>query len=107
MAGSHLSRFGQERGDIEGKAGRRRRREDDKVEAGEERTGLRRVKRRRSRMFGGILTPSLSLPFCFKAIAIGVKFQSEFNVDGFTASLPHEVEKCLSLCSNRYLTRIQ
>ena len=61
-----MSRFGQERGDIEGKAGRRRRREDDKVEAGEERTGLRRVKRRRSRMFGGILTPSLSLPFCFK-----------------------------------------
>ena len=95
---------------FEGKAGRDGGgggRDDDKVEVGEEEEGLRRVKRRRSRMFGGILTPSLSLPFCFKAIAIGVKFQSEFNVDGFTASLPHEVEKCLSLCSNKYLTRIQ
>ena len=61
---SPLSNF--ERGDIEGKAGRRMRREDEKVEAGEEGAGLRRVKRRRSRMFGGNLTPSLSLSFCFK-----------------------------------------
>ena len=65
---SPLSNF--ERGDIEGKAGRRRRREDDKVEAGEEGTELRRVKRRRSRMFGGNLIPSLSLSLCCKAISI-------------------------------------
>ena len=52
----------QERDNIEGKAGRRRRIE---VEAGEEEeAGLRRVKRRRSGMFGGILTPSLTLSHC-------------------------------------------
>ena len=50
------------RDEIEGKAGRRRRIE---VEAGEEEeAGLRRVKRRRSGMFGGILTPSLTLSHC-------------------------------------------
>ena len=55
---SPLSNF--ERGDIEGKAGRRRRIEEENVEAGEEEAGLRRVKMR-SGMIGGILTASLSL----------------------------------------------
>ena len=55
---------GKERDNIEGKAGRRRRIEEEKVEAEEEAAGLRRVKRRRSGMFGGILTPSLTLSHC-------------------------------------------
>ena len=54
----------QERDNIEGKAGRRRRIGEEKVEAEEEVAGLRRVKRRRSGMFGGILTPSLTLSHC-------------------------------------------
>ena len=59
----------QELDDIEGKAGRRRRIEEENVEAGEEEAGLRRVKMR-SGMIGGILTASLSLSLCWKAIAI-------------------------------------
>ena len=55
---------GKERDNIEGKAGRRRRIEEEKVEAEEEAAGLRRVKRRRSGMFGGILAPSLTLSHC-------------------------------------------
>ena len=57
---------------FEGKAGRDGGgggRDDDKVEVGEEEEGLRRVKMR-SGMIGGILTASLSLSLCWKAIAI-------------------------------------
>ena len=85
-------------------------------EGGGRMTRLRRERRERGwegwRGGGAECLEATSPPLCLslfasKAIAIGVKFQSEFNVDGFTASLPHEVEKCLSLCSNKYLTRIQ
>ena len=60
--------------DEEGEGGGR---DDDKVEAAEEGTGLRRVKRRISRMFGSILnlSLSLSLSLCCKTKAIGVNFK--------------------------------
>ena len=65
----------QERGDIEGRAGKRRRREEDQVEAVEEIVGWRRVKMRRSGMFGDILSPSIALSLCCKTLEIGVSFK--------------------------------